>query len=292
MIQSVEKATKGGSTTDDHQKEIITSHLPSAVERGEVLNGPTRDNLAKQKTIECDAHFHRLGWKRLTVVLIVNAVALGCLGLPSAFATLGMVCGVILCVGVGVVAIYASYVVGQVKPKFPHVAHYVDIGQLMFGRLGYYIFCVIFTLQLVLLIGSHCLTGKIAFVSITKSGICAIIFSIISGVILFVLAIPPSFAEVAILGYVDFASIILALGLTIIVTGVQCFNSVDNAVATWSAWPKEGLGLSEAFIAVNNIVFAYSFAAAQPSFMEEMHTPADYVKSVVTLGPLKLPFTL
>lgn len=63
------------------------------------------------------AHFKRLGWKRLTVILIVEAIALGALSIPSAFATLGMVAGVITTVGMGFIAIYTSYIVGQVKLK-------------------------------------------------------------------------------------------------------------------------------------------------------------------------------
>src|SRR5689334_2390133 len=47
--------------------------------------------------------FHRLGWKRLTICLIVEAIALGSLSIPSAFAKLGMVAGVIMCVGLGLV---------------------------------------------------------------------------------------------------------------------------------------------------------------------------------------------
>lgn len=94
-------------------------------------------DMEKQKAAEGNAHFHRLGWKRLTVVLIVEAIALGCLSLPSAFATLGMVAGVILTVGLGFVAIYTSHVVGQVKLAFPEVSHYADAGRLMFGKFGY-----------------------------------------------------------------------------------------------------------------------------------------------------------
>jgi hypothetical protein len=101
------------------------------------------------------AHFKRLGWKRLTVVLIVEAIALGALSIPSAFATLGMVAGVILTVGLGLVAIYTSYVVGQVKLKFPHVAHYADAGQLLMGRFGYELIGAMFTLMLTFLVGSH-----------------------------------------------------------------------------------------------------------------------------------------
>ena len=79
--------------------------------------------------------FSRLGWKRLTVVLIVEAIALGSLSIPSTFAKLGMVAGVICCVGVGLIAIYTSYIVGQVKLLFPEVANYADAGRLMGGAL-------------------------------------------------------------------------------------------------------------------------------------------------------------
>jgi amino acid permease len=60
--------------------------------------------------------------------LIVEAIALGALSVPGAFATLGMVAGVITTVGMGFIAIYTSYVVGQVKLAFPQVAHYADAG--------------------------------------------------------------------------------------------------------------------------------------------------------------------
>jgi hypothetical protein len=64
-------------------------------------------------------HFSRLGWKRLTVVLIVEAIALGSLSILSTFASLGMVAGVICCVGIGLIAIYTSYIIGQVKLAYP-----------------------------------------------------------------------------------------------------------------------------------------------------------------------------
>ena len=53
--------------------------------------------------------YNRLGWKRLTICMIVEAVALGSLSIPSAFATLGLVPGVLITVGLGVIAIYTSY---------------------------------------------------------------------------------------------------------------------------------------------------------------------------------------
>ncbi|KAJ5374437.1 hypothetical protein N7517_006443 [Penicillium concentricum] len=234
--------------------------------------------------------FNRLGWKRLTIVLIVEAIALGSLSIPSTFAVLGMVPGVICCVGIGLIAIYTSYIVGMVKLAFPEVANYADAGRLMghrlgCGRFGYELVNAMLGLQLIFLTASHCLTGTIAFLDISKSGICSIIFAVVSAIILLLLAIPPSFTEVAILGYVDFASIIIAIGITIIGTGVQATNSPGGlSGVAWSAWPKDNITFTEAFIAVTNIIFAYSFAMCQFSFMDEMHTPRDFIKSIWTLG--------
>jgi len=87
--------------------------------------------------IEGEQKFHQLGWKKLTICLIVKAIALGALSIPSAFANLGMVAGVILTVGIGLIAIYTSNVIGQVAVKYPHVKHYADAVRLIWGRPGY-----------------------------------------------------------------------------------------------------------------------------------------------------------
>ncbi|KAI9035954.1 uncharacterized protein KD926_002566 [Aspergillus affinis] len=244
-----------------------------------------------QYILEGNARFRRLGWKRLTIISIVEAIALGSLGLPSAFSTLGMVAGVILTVGIGLVAMYAGYKIGQVKLKYPQVGHYADVGQLLLGSVGSKIFVGAFVALLIFVIGSHCLTGAIAFQTITESGVCSVVFSVVSAAILMILAIPPSFAEIAILGYIDFASIILAIGITVIATGIQSSHDTGTfsiGSAPWSAWPITGISFSQAIVATNNIVFAYSFAGCLPSFMEDMHTPDDYVKTLWWLGGIQI----
>ncbi|KAK6435775.1 hypothetical protein LTR95_008042 [Oleoguttula sp. CCFEE 5521] len=143
-----------------------------------------------------------------------------------------------------------------------------------------------FCLLLILLVGSHTLTGTIAWIRIVdNNALCALIWGIISAILLFVLALPPSFAEFAILGYIDFASIIIAIGVTIIATGVEAHKSPGglNGV-NWTWGPPPDMTLPKAFLSVTNIIFAYSFAVCQFSFMDEMHTPKDYVKSIWALG--------
>ncbi|GAB0138044.1 hypothetical protein EsDP_00006291 [Epichloe bromicola] len=280
-IREKDSSTSDLATSDNVLGAPIAGEVTDFEER--------RSDLEKQKTAEGNAHFHRLGWKRLTIVLIVEAIALGSLSLPAAFASLGMVAGVICCVGLGLIAIYTSDIVGKVKIVYPEVAHYADAGRLLMGRFGYEVVGAMFVLQLTFLVGSHCLTGTIAFLNITNNGACSVVFGVVSAIILLVIAIPPSFAEVAILGYIDFVSILLAIGITIIGTGVVAGQAPGGLSAVkWSAWPKEDLTFAEAFIAITNICFAYSFSMCQFSFMDEMHTPADYVKSIWSLGLIEI----
>ncbi|KAL8800298.1 MAG: hypothetical protein Q9223_007389 [Gallowayella weberi] len=233
---------------------------------------------------------NKLGWKRLTVCLIVEAIALGSLSMPSAFASLGMVAGVIITVGIGLVAIYTSYIVGQVKLKHPHIQHYADAVGLMWGKFGYELTSVMFILFLVLVTGSHVLTGTIAWIRIVdKPSLCALAWGVLSAILLYALALPPTFHEFAILGYIDFCSIIVAIFICMVATGVEASNAPGGLSAVpWSAWPPPDITFAKAFLSTTNIVFAYSFAVCQYSFMAEMHTPSDYVKSIWALGLLEI----
>lgn len=221
-------------------------------------------------------------------MLILNAIALGCLGLPASFATLGMVPGVIVCLGVGVIAAYTSYTIGLVKIRYPQIAHYADIGYLLLGNPGGITISTIFVCLLVMVSGSHCLTGAVALSTISQTDTCTVIWSVVSAIALFLLAIPPTFTEQAILGYIDFASILSAVAVTVIATGIQKSNGVTFFEQSWSAWPREGVTFSEIFVAINNIVFAYAYGVAQPSFMDEMHTPQDYMKSIYWLTGIEM----
>ncbi|KAE8394457.1 transmembrane amino acid transporter protein-domain-containing protein [Aspergillus alliaceus] len=251
--------------------------LPDAIDDGE------------QQIIEAgEAKYHRLGWKRLTIMLIVEAIGLGALSIPSAFATLGMVAGVICCVGIGLIAIYTSYVIGQVKLAFPAVRHYGDAGGLLMGRVGNELFTTMLVLQLVFLTGSNCLTGTIAFRHLAQNEhVCSVVFGAVSAIILLLLSIPSSFADMAFLGYIDFVSIVAAIGITIIATGIKGTEAGLSTV-DWSALPQGNPSFSDGFIAISNIVFAYTFASCLFSFMDEMHTPKDFTKSVWTLGILQI----
>ncbi|GAB1743012.1 hypothetical protein NU219Hw_g8709t1 [Hortaea werneckii] len=244
------------------------------------------DEMSRQELlVNGEKKFSRLGWKQLTICLIVKAIALGAMSLPSAFANVGMVAGVLLTVGIGLIAIYTSHIIGQVAVKYPHVMHYADAVKLVGGPVGYELCGAMFSCYLTLLVGSHTLTGTIALVRIVdNTTLCALIWGVVSALITFFLALPPSFAEFAVLGYIDFGSIMAALGITIIATGITS----DPSTTAWSAWPPEDISFKSAFLSTTNIVLAYAFAVNQFSFMAEMHTRTDYIKSIWCLGILEI----
>ncbi|CCF42777.1 N amino acid transport system protein [Colletotrichum higginsianum] len=192
---------KGSKGKDGSDAENSQPPNPWPVNDNTML-GETSDELndarLKQIAAQGSAHFHRLGWKRLAIVTIVEAVALGALSLPSAYHTLGMFPGVFLTITIGMLSIFTSYLVGRVKLAHPHVANYAEAGRLLFGRygrIGYEIFGAALVLELVMVVGSHALTGSIALLDINGGHVCSIVFSAVSAIILLILAIPPSFTE-------------------------------------------------------------------------------------------------
>ncbi|PLB50884.1 hypothetical protein P170DRAFT_493030 [Aspergillus steynii IBT 23096] len=249
----------------------------------------TVTDLEKHKTVQGEAKFRRLGWKRMAVILLVEAIGLGTFSLPSAFATLGLVAGVICCVGLGLVVIYTGYLVGMVKIHYPEIHHYGDIGGLVLGRWGQELVGALYVLQLILMTASFCLTGTIAFNTLSDEGVCGLVFGIVSAILLFLLAIAPSFAEAAILGYIDLASVTITIAITIIGSGIEASNAPGGiAGRNWSAWPAPGTTFKDGMVAICNIMFAYSFSMFITPFMSEMHTPKDFMKSVWTLGIIEM----
>lgn len=216
--------------------------------------------------------------------------------MPSTFATVGMVPGIICTIGVGLIAIYSSLHIGatwiedQALIDYPTACR--KLGARMFGPrfgpgFGYWFTTAAFLLLLTFTTASHVLTGKVAFNTLSDNAICAAGFAGVSAIILFILALPKTFSEMAILGYVDFISILAAIGITMIASGVDANKAPGGLSAVeWHAFPPANKmpTFAEAFLSMTNIVFAYAYAQCQFSFMTELKKPADYKKSVWALG--------
>ena len=143
---------------------------------------------------------------------------------------------------------------------------------------------------LILLAGSHVLTGTIAINKlVARPEMCAVAWSVLAAVILFAFAIPKTFKDLTWFGYIDVLSVLSAVFIVIVAAAMGVRDpQLERDAVEWSWWPPADTSFDEIFLPVTNIIFAYSFSVCQYALMDEMHTPEDYMKSVWTLGLIEI----
>ncbi|KAJ5781303.1 hypothetical protein N7457_006463 [Penicillium paradoxum] len=196
-------------------------------------------------------------------------------------AVLGLVPALILIVGLGIVATYTGYVIGQFKLRYPQVHSMGDAGEILFRPLGLPRFGREFmgTAQLLFLIfvmGSHLLTFTVMMDTLTEHGTCSIVFGIVGLIVSFVFALPRTLRKVSWLSIASFISIIAALLITMIAIAIQ--RPGDGKIDATTT-----VSVSKGFLAVTNIVFAYAGHVAFFGFISEMEIPTDYAKTLYML---------
>lgn len=129
--------------------------------------------------------------------MVAGNVSLGVLSLPAVVASLGLVPAVILIVGLGILATYTGYVIGQFKWRFPHISSVADAGEVLMGRFGKELFFVGQMLKLVFNMASHILTFTVAMNTITDHGTCSLVFGAVGLVISFALSLPRTMNNVS-----------------------------------------------------------------------------------------------
>ncbi|KAJ5125027.1 uncharacterized protein N7515_008852 [Penicillium bovifimosum] len=228
-----------------------------------------------------ETKYRTLLWWQCGMIMIAETISLGILSLPSAVAVLGLVPAVILIVGLGGVATYTGYVIGQFKLRYPQVHSMGDAGEVLFRPLGIPRFGREFlgTAQLLFLIfimGSHILTFTVMMNTLTDHGTCSIVFGIVGLIVSFVFALPRTLRKVSWFSFASFASIIAALLITMIAISIQ--RPGDGKVDATTS-----VSLAKGFMAVTNIVFAYAGHVAFFGFISEMKIPTDYPKTLYML---------
>ena len=198
------------------------------------------------------------------MLMIAETISLGILSLPKALSTLGLIPGLILLVGLGALASYTGYVIGQFKLIHPEVHSMGDAGYLLFGRFGQEFLGAGQLIFIVFIMGSHILTFSIMMNAITDHGACTIMFMVIGTIISLLFTLPRTLRGLTWLCVASFISIITAVGTTMVGVSITepglLHNNQHNGVGYLSVglWPEPGTDFHTAFLAVANIVFAYA----------------------------------
>lgn len=124
------------------------------------------------------------------ILMVAETVSLGVLSLPQAVAGLGLAPAIIILVGLGILATYTGYVIGQFKLKYPHISNMADAGEVLMGSFGRELLGTAQVLFLVFIMASHILTFTVAMNTITSHGTCSIVFGVVGTIISFICSLP------------------------------------------------------------------------------------------------------
>ncbi|RAL04682.1 putative neutral amino acid permease [Aspergillus ibericus CBS 121593] len=223
-----------------------------------------------------EVKYRTLAWWQCGMIMVAETISLGILSLPSAVASLGLIAAVILILGLGALATYTGYTLGQFKLRYPHVHSMGDAGAVMMGRIGREVLGTAQLLFLVFIMGSHLLTFIVMMNTLTEHATCSIVFGVVGLVLSFVLTLPRTLKKVSWFSISSFISILSAVMVTMIAIAIQRPGGghVDATVEN---------SFYKGFLAVTNIVFAYAGHVAFFGFISEMRVPTDYPKTLYML---------
>ncbi|KAI0093715.1 transmembrane amino acid transporter protein-domain-containing protein [Irpex rosettiformis] len=222
-----------------------------------------------------DIKYTTMEWWKAAALMLAETVSLGVLSLPSAFASLGMVAGIILIISLGFIATITGYAIGSFKLRYPYVHNMADAGEILAGPVGREVLGAAQVIFMVFLCASHVLTGTIAFDTMTNGASCSVVWAVVSAVICLIMTLPRTLNGISYLSVASFVSILGAIMITMI--GVGIIGRQGSISAT------SHLTFSKGFLAVTDIIFAYAGHVAFFTFISEMKEPRDFPKTLYAL---------
>ncbi|KAI0806633.1 transmembrane amino acid transporter protein-domain-containing protein [Fomes fomentarius] len=219
--------------------------------------------------------YRKMVWWKAAALMLAETITLGILSIPSVFASVGMVAGCFLVIGLGAIATATGYMIGTFKLRYPHVHNMADAGEVIAGPIGREILGAAQVIFILFICASHVLTGLIAFDTITAGASCSVPWGAVTAIVCLVLSLPRTLNGLAYLSVASFISIMAAVIITMIGVGVAGHPGIVKVTADMS--------FASAFVAVADIIFAYAGHVVFFTFISEMKKPEDFFKSLYML---------
>ncbi|KAJ5595402.1 uncharacterized protein N7459_001610 [Penicillium hispanicum] len=230
-----------------------------------------------------EVKYKTMEWWQAGMFMIAESVSLGVLSLPATLAELGLAPAIVLIIGLGLLATYTGYVIGQFHQRYPHIQNLADAGDVLLGAFGRELFGIGQLLFSIFIMGSHILTFSVMMNTITEHGTCTMVFTTVGFVICMVCSLPRTMKNMTYISCCSFVSILTAVLITMIGVGIQ-----DHGYTTIKA--TVDTDLYRAFTAVTNIVFAYCAHVAFFGLLAEMKNPRDFPKALYMLQTFEIIF--
>ncbi|KAI5468162.1 transmembrane amino acid transporter protein-domain-containing protein [Mariannaea sp. PMI_226] len=221
-----------------------------------------------------------LSWWQAGFLMVAETISLGILSLPKAMAGLGIVPALIILLGLGIIATYTGYVIGQFKLRYPHITGMADAGEILWGPIGREIVGFAQLLLLVFIMASHILTFTVALNTITGHGTCSIVFGIVGMIASCILSLPRTLTNMTWLSIISFGSIFIAVMISMVALGIQNQPGIVQVTASTT--------LVNGFVSASNIVFSYASHNSFFTFMAELKNPKDFPKALALLQTIDI----
>lgn len=185
--------------------------------------------------------------------------------------------GILTILGVGIIATYTGYTIGQLKQRHSQIHTMADAGDILLGSLGRRTLGIAQLVFFIFVMGSHILTFSIMMNVLTDHSSCTILYAALGLLVSFVLTLPRRLEKLSHLSSVSFVSITGAV-LTSMV-GVSLAKLHSGPVPTFSPTPA----VHDACLAIANVVFAYAGHVAFFTLFSELKDLRDFPKALALL---------
>ncbi|EPE04122.1 neutral amino acid transporter [Ophiostoma piceae UAMH 11346] len=229
-----------------------------------------------------DAEYRSLGWVQAGVILMKLCFTTGVLTIPSAFAVVGYVPGILLLVGWSAITTYYAYIMYAFRMRHPGIHSIADAAALLGGPIAREVASFIFLLTWVLAAGSGFIGLSQGFRVLSSRHICNVVWVFVAALCTAVVSSVPTLGKLTILTWVGFASIFTAVFIVVVgVTQVDrpaaapkddIFNMIVTAVGSPAFVP----GL----VAAINLFAGFGSTPTFITVIAEMRHPRSFIRSL------------
>ncbi|KAJ3505167.1 hypothetical protein NM208_g16233 [Fusarium decemcellulare] len=268
-------------TKTDYDPEGIT-HTPSHV--GEVLEDKAVEHDAVFGAITEDGpNYRNVGWLGTTALMMKTQIGLGVLSMPVVFDTLGIVPGIIMLLVIAGITTWSDFMVGVFKLRHRHVYGIDDVGQMLFGRIGYEIFGAMYALFFTFVSGSAMLSISIALNALSTHAVCTAVFVAVAAIATFMFSSIQTLGRISWVAWVGAGCIIVAVFVVTIAVGLQ--DRPSAAPSDLGEWKSDYKivahpSFTEAMSAISTLVFTYAGTPAFFNIVAEMRDPRLYTRAL------------
>ncbi|KAM0257463.1 hypothetical protein ACHAPA_011723 [Fusarium lateritium] len=228
-------------------------------------------------------NYRNVNWLGTVAIMMKICIGLGILSIPSGFDILGLIPGIICLLAVGAITTWSSYMVGVFKMNHPEIYGLDDTGEILFGRIGRYVFGGAFCITYIFIAGSGMLGISICLNAVSEHGTCTAAFVAVAAIAAIGLSSIRTLGKIQWLAWIGIVCIIISVFILTVAVGLQDRPSAAPSAGPWkSDYKLFGTPtFMEAATALTTFVFAYAGTPAFFGVVAEMRNPQEYTKALI-----------